>query len=743
MLFEAPPYYLIDGVSIMRDHADPLQYYYLPLGPRFVTRTEGGTEVPQFLLIKVRSEQENIGFADFDVHLGLSGGELDVIQGELQRLAGLDRPPRLAPVPVVDGTVNLMLFGATGDEAPGEASLVRAIHHGAKPALYGDNRAAFSVELDQRGITVLDQAMQGGMSPIGVVYSLDYLALRPAYHIRLSVDWDRTQDILDTTFGHEGLVDSVQIQDVCERLVEERIIQFEADTFVPEDDESGTLVERRDAAVARVRDMIKDAFFESSLDPLRKPPDGWDKARDVIKSFSPQRSTPLGVFSYKKTHFSRVDSKRLDVDFSERTTSKRTMYPQGHLAGLFQALGAGLDPARLVLKVNADDPWFEKRTVRLVSQADFDNDPIRSVTATLTYGGQIRTVQLDKGHPEGEVHWPSEVKDGRMVMPVDLEYIVDLVPADAGERPGQLSSGKIEVLTDSRNIQPREQFSLETIPVLTLPGFPFDRYPLVEVQLRYDDPDHRIRQDDLVRITKDTPEASWQRFLVGEPVAPVMARITYRAADQRDHIAPFAPLTGPQVDVPDPFPRRLKVDLVPVLDFAQVDRAFVDLVYEDAANGIKVEDSIEVVAGERPRPFIADRADPTVSSTRYRITALMKDSTVREGPWSTTLISRILVTADQRGHRSVTLRSPADFTAQGLARIDVEARANDETAHLSVEDRFEFTAPGTTGVFEFDFKDPTADAFELKIHRLFSNGLSTDKDWSRFDEDSVTIATTV
>ncbi|KUN52663.1 hypothetical protein AQJ46_50745 [Streptomyces canus] len=744
MLFEAPPYYLIDGVSIMRDHADPLQYYYLPLGPQFVTRNEGGTEVPQFLLIKARSEAGNVGFADFDVHLGLPAGQLDVIQGELQRLAGLDRPPRLAPVPVVDGAVNLMLFGATGDAAPGEASLVRAIHHGAKPALYGDNRAAFSVELDQRGITVLDQAMAGAMSPIGVVYSLDYLALRPAYHIRLSVDWDRSQDILDTAFGHEGLVDSAQIQDVCERLIEDRVIQFEADTFVPEDDESGTLVERRDAAVARVRDMITDAFFEASLDPLRKPPDGWDKAREVIRSFSPQRSTPLGVFSYKKTHYSRVDSKRLDVDFSERTTSKRTMYPQGHLAGLFQASGAGLDPARFVLTVNADDPWFEKRKVRVsVSPADFEHDPIRSVTATLTYGGQARTVQLDKDHSEEEVHWPSELKDGQMVMPVDMEYTVDFVPADAGERPNQVSSGKLPVLTEATNIQPREQFSLETIPVLTLASFPFDRYPLVEVELRYDDPDHRIRQDDLVRITAKDPQGSWQRFLVGEPSAPVMARITYRAADQRDHIEPFAPLTKPQVDVLDPFPRRLKVDIVPFLDFNQVDRAFVDLVYEDTANGIKVEDSIEVVNAERPRPFIAERTDPTLSRTRYRITALMKDSTVREGPWSTTLNSRILVTADQRGHRSVTLRSPADFGAQGLARIEVEARAKDETAHLSVEDRFEFTGPDTTGVFEFDFKDPAADAFELKIHSLFSNGLSTERDWSRFDEDTVTIATTV
>ena len=78
--------------------------------------------------------------------------------------------------------------------------------------------------------------MRGEMAPIGVVYSLDYLALRPAYHVKLKIDWDRVQDIMDTTFGHEGLFTDIQIQDTVEKLEDERAIVFEADTFVPEDD---------------------------------------------------------------------------------------------------------------------------------------------------------------------------------------------------------------------------------------------------------------------------------------------------------------------------------------------------------------------------------------------------------------------------------------------------------------------------------------------------------------------------
>ncbi|MEX5710279.1 hypothetical protein AB1484_18710 [Parafrankia sp. FMc6] len=744
MLLEAPPYYFINGVSLMRDHTDPLQYYYLPLGPSFVTREEGGAEIPQFLLIRDMSQGKASGFADFDVHLGLPAGGQDGLRDELQRLAGLDRPPRLAPVPVVDGSVSLMLFGAQSGAAgaEGPADLVRSIRHATKPALFGDNRAAFSVELGERGTRILDKVIAGELAPIGIVYQLDYLALRPAYHIRLAIDWDRAQDIMDTTFGHEGLFDSVQINDVCERLIEERVITFEADTLVPEDEENGTFVERRDAAIARTRDMITDAFFESSLDPAREPPDGWDRASEVVSSFSPQRTTPLGMFSYRKTHYSRVDSKRLDVNFAERITIRRTMYPQGHLSGLFRLLAAGIDRSRLVVSVDADDPWYQRRKVRLISTADHENDHIRQIEAAVTYDGQRRTALLDAANRTAEIEWPSKVENGRMVTPIELEYTVNFQPADAGERPLRLTSQVQVITTEAATIEPRELFDLETIPVLAGHAFPFDRYPVVDVELRYDDAAHGIRQNDLVRLTRENPATSWQRFLVGPPAGPVLARISYRAADGRDHITPFIPVPRPQVDVPDPFPRRLKIMIIPVLDFAQVDRAFVDLVYEDPANTIRVEDSIEVTKDQQPRPFVADRADPSLSRTRYRVTVLMLDSTVRQGPWSTTQEQRILVGSDPRGHRCVTLSSPTDFAAQGLERIRIDARATDETADLSTEDRFEFTAPGATAVFEFDFRNPTADAFDLKIGRLFLNGMSSETDWSRFDQDSVTVAAT-
>ncbi|GAA4036371.1 hypothetical protein GCM10022247_72640 [Allokutzneria multivorans] len=735
MLTEKPPYYFIDGVSVLPDHADPLQFYYQPLAPQFVTRREGALEIPQLLLLEYRSAGPSGGFLDFDVHLGMSQEKLTSLENKLMSLANLGQRPRLSPVPVVDGSITLTLFGRTSSDPGG---FVRAIRHSAKPALYGDNRAAFSVSLDERGVTLLRKAMLGESTLIGIGYSLDYLALRPAYHVKLQIDWDRTQDILDETFGQEGLFTSLQIQDVVEKLEERRAVVFDTDTFVPEDDTS-TVLERRDAAVARVRDMITDAFFTSSLDPLREAPDGWDRASEVIKSFSPQRATPGGVFSYRKLHYTRIDKKRLDVTISERSTIKRTIYPQGHLAGLFRVLGAGVDPAKLIVQVDADSDFFKRRKVKLVSRADFGRDPVRSMTVELTYGAnQTRSLLLDSARPEASVEWPSTLDGEAMVWPVKAQYSVDLAPVTAGQRPTRLRSLPVEILGEEHEIQPRELFAEEAVPVLTLPRFPFDRYPRVDVRLRYADQANRIGQDETVRLTAAKPTAEWKRFLVGPPAGPVVASITYHGADGRVHQGSPVEITSGQVDVPDPFPDRLVVKVVQALS-NQVERAFVDLVYDDQAHGQRVESTIEVLPGQTPESFVVDRADPSFRQVRYRITVLRKDSSLFEGPWSSTLGNRLFVREDLRGHRAVVLRAPADFDAKGLKFLRVEARARDELAGLSFEDQVEFTGPTGNHVFEFDFVDPMKDAYELRIFRMYRDGMSSQQEWTRYDVDALTV----
>src|SRR5262249_12440033 len=184
--------------------------------------------------------------------------------------------------------------------------------------------------------TVLEQALQGEMSPIGVVYSLDYLALRPAYQVHVDVDWDRVQKHLDEHFKVDVLVFSADIEKVVDSLIESRVIQIDVDTFVPEGEDTTAVLGRRDQAVNDVRDMITEAFFKPGLDPMQD--DTASNVANFIERLHDATRAPARVFTYQKVDRTRIDKKTLNVTMNERTTIKRTIYPQGHLAGLFRTL---------------------------------------------------------------------------------------------------------------------------------------------------------------------------------------------------------------------------------------------------------------------------------------------------------------------------------------------------------------------------------------------------------------------
>ena len=95
---------------------------------------------------------------------------------------------------------------------------------------------------------------------------------------------------------------------------------------------------------------------------------------------------------------------------------------------------------------------------------------------------------------------------------------------------------------------------------------------------------------------------------------------------------------------------------------------------------------------------------------------------------------------DLKGHRAVTLRGPADFAARDWSGSRSRHARATKPPGLSFADRFDLTAAGASGTFEFDFVDPAKHTFELRIKRVFRNGLSAQTDWQRFDQDDVTIA---
>ena len=240
----------IDGITVFPDHADPLQYYYLPLAPHMTTVKDpaaGNAEVPQFSLIRFRGRAGTGGFLNFDVNIGASEQQLDEIRRTIQNEERLRDMPRIAPVTTVSGTVKLLMLGkqsydgTAGTKASSSSTppptiegpqFVLKMDHSATPSLYGNNQAAFSVRLDAAGVTVIEKSLNGEILPIAVVYSLNYLGLRPAYSVRLSIDWNRVQNHMDETYSGGFLFSSVDISNSVDKLVEDRVIVHGNKTIV-------------------------------------------------------------------------------------------------------------------------------------------------------------------------------------------------------------------------------------------------------------------------------------------------------------------------------------------------------------------------------------------------------------------------------------------------------------------------------------------------------------------------------
>ncbi|MGV3559207.1 hypothetical protein [Larkinella arboricola] len=756
MLYLEAPFEVIEGISIFSDHADPLQFYYMPLMPHFTTIEDSvsGVKVPQLQLIKYKGDAGNGGFLNFDVNLGIDPELLKTIARKLRTKNNLTAEPRVVPVPLIDGTVKLMLLDReTGDTPPEDSEtgprFVQKISHYAKPSLYGDNQAAFSVALDQNGVTVLEKAMQGEMSPIGVVYSLDYLALRPAYSVRVSADWDRVQHHLQDSFGTNFLVFSSQIDKVVDELIESQAIKLEIDSFIPPGDNAAELLGRLDRAINEVKDMVLENFFEPSVQPItdEEEEDGWDKAAGFAERIALMhaRGGHQPLFTMKKVDITRIDRKRLDVNMTERTTVVRSIFPQGHLQGLFQLLrDGGVTMSRFVTEVDLDDPWFRERRVNVIARANFSTDNVESVNVRLEYDGDAQNAILDAANPQKTLKWNSELVNGAEIKAVKASYKVSFKNVDASERPVSLSSPEVVIDTENYEIRPHELYSLVPVSIIAL-DFPWTVYPHVEVQVRYTDTAHQININETFLLNQQKTSDIWNLFALDPARRNFQYKLIFRSADHRDVERPWADNDTEKIIIRDPYPVKRRLQVVPAFNWTEVENVFVDVTYEDRANSIREDQSVNFNPNAKDVKTVEVRqfVNPEHRFMTYKTTIISKDGTVRETPSSVTLAERAIITPQMRGHKILSVLPEAvPFADRGIKEFTVLVKYEDAQAGLSFTDSFRFAShQDRPRYFEYDYADPNNTGCQYQITYLHTNGLQRVSDWKTSDEDTLTVTT--
>ena len=766
MLYLNPPYFVINGVSVFPDHQDPLQFYFLPLMPRLTTAHDvaSNLDLPRIQLIEYEGSAGTGGFINFDVNLGVDQDILDDVASQLRRQAHLSDLPRLSPVTFVDGTVKLLILGAESP-APPAASMsggrpepstvapatnngpkfVLKIQNAAKPALYGDNQATFSVQLDQYGATVMEQALKGEMAPVAVVYSLDFIGLRPAFNVRMNIDWDRVQKYLDEQFSTNVLFFSSDVEKAVNSLIESRAITIDVDTFVADNDPSShNLSNDRNRAVSECYELIKTNFFESSLPPTgSKQPDDWDKAVGAFRNISDMALTAgfgSPSLSYNKTDTTRIDKKRLDFNVSERTAVQRTIYPQGHLSGLLSVLrNSSIAADRFISKVNLDDPWFQRRQVRVKSNADFTTDSISSIDVSVKYNDVVKSVTLTEGTASGSVDWGSVVSNGAMERPVVYSYTVNFKDIDTTQRPGQLVSGEKVETSDVINIDPRDDLYGVTVIPIRADNIPWDRYPSVEVECRYIDQANAVNLQASAVLTTQLQEVNWPLFVRDKSRLQFDYRMTYTLAAGGTNVTPWVTTGDGKIDVVDPFPSKAMLSIVPALDWNVFDQALVFAAYPNKQNPVGQQSYMFGKNSSTAQTFVADRRDPSLNQIYYEVRLVKRNGQLISVPGSVTTDRYLILQPDMKGHQIITIQpEKVDFGTVHLNEIDVEVRYIDDNNKLNLTKRFTLSSTKDVGTFAFDYVDPQVNA-EYRMDCQLDNGQTKSVDWAPVVDSVLTL----
>ncbi len=765
MLILKPPYYNIDGVVVFSDHVNERQWYFAPANPRITTKLDKqlNIEIPQISLLKYRGNAGTGGFLNFDVNLGFSEDKLNKVRRKIREIARLDEEPILAPIPIVDGSVRMVMLGKASDDDPAEEGtqdpskpkFVEKISHAAKPSLYGDNQAIFSVALDENGVQVIEEALKGELMPMGIIYSLDFHALRPAYNVSVVADWDRMQHHFEQSFGVDSVFVQAQIEDVVDELIEQQVVQINVDTFIPEDDDEDLgFAARRDRALNDFKDMVLQTFFKPSLEPMdreKDEDDTLDKIVDATERLSSLAasggvSESLPSFSFKRIDITRIDKKSLNFNMSERSAVKRSIYPQAHLNGLFTLLrdaNGDVDITRFVKEITLDDDWFKRRALDVRSLANFTHDRIASINLTAEYDQRPKSVLLTPDSKDGTAQWNSVLQDNRMVRDVAYQYRVSFDGVNSAERPAIIESPMLMTRGDITEINPRgeELYFIDDIVIGTRKNFPWDKFPSIEVQLRYQDEDADINIQESVILDESKKEFAWQRFRMDKTKSAYQMKQIFRGIDNHDHELDWQELDAERYTIANPRPDQRKVQVIPAVDWANVLTVLVELSYRDAENDLRKDQTMTFSqAAAAPQTFSVGLINQDLRIVHYRATLIWQNGAVTRIPDSRTLEGNVIVTPFMKGHRLVEIQAnTSNFSSQGIDKVELEVSFEDADAGLSFSNSFKLTKQKDTAVFEYDFADENKRHYSAKQKNFFDNGMVQTVDLGLVNDDHLII----
>src|SRR5690606_4126767 len=135
------------------------------------------------------------------------------------------------------------------------------------PSLFRDHRATFASRLTREGAPLIAAGLKTGISPIGVIYKLEFLGMRPAFNVKITARYDRICNHLETEFGARGQTKAVSLAaDIAaafQKLRDNGDIKDDVTHFTDDAD----LRTQAEAPSNWFKTELLKEFFESAMQP--------------------------------------------------------------------------------------------------------------------------------------------------------------------------------------------------------------------------------------------------------------------------------------------------------------------------------------------------------------------------------------------------------------------------------------------------------------------------------------------
>ena len=265
----------LEGVTLFRDYNSPNRYYYMPRSPHLTV--EGGQPLFQLLIYRrditdnpdfKEGDRPGGGFLTMTVDIGVPKSVLDEIKGQLSSSGG---DAELVPVPFENGSVRISALGfssgaAAGAPDAGGPHFVENILGAAKPSLYGNNSAVFSIELSHEGALLMRSSLSNpGATQVAVIYDLDYRGLLPAYQAKITIEFKQSYDYLRTRLAVNTLWLKTDVDAEMEVLRKEGHIKIESVDY--QESDPAKMAEHASKLEALAKELATWAFFKPGLQP--------------------------------------------------------------------------------------------------------------------------------------------------------------------------------------------------------------------------------------------------------------------------------------------------------------------------------------------------------------------------------------------------------------------------------------------------------------------------------------------